>query len=418
MRARADRFDITPTVTLDQGSGNTASDVDVTRPPAETLEANILALWPDDDDSGPVLLVTLDLLYPGAAVREAVERGAEGLAPERIVVAASHTHRAPMTDAEKPLLGRADDDYLAWLTKTLTRRVRDVLDVEHAPLATLSAGSAVAAHSVNRRRRVRLLLGFPPRRNVMARLPDRDGPVDETVIVGSVDDVEGHPIARFWNYACHPVAHPDPQVYSSHYPHTVRERMRAQAQEPAMPVLYFQGFSGDTRPTASIGVRDWRALIHRVVSGPQFRHVMRPSAYRAWSASLADRAMRALHGAAPIAVDAIRTRRITRPLSEFADGPGPDVTFQSVRFSDDLLLVGMSGEPVVEYATVVRAMGDARLTMCAGCVDDVFGYVPTARMIVEGGYESEGFCASFGLRSISPDVEKNTRAALVSLLSP
>ncbi len=416
MKAAAARLDITPSNALDQGAGARAAQVSVSSPPQEPLEANLLALWACDDDD-PVLLVTLDLLYPGPAVRDAVESAASPLPPERIVVAASHTHRAPMTDAGKPLLGAADDAYLAWLAEKLSHAVREVLNVTRMQDARLAVGAAEASHSVNRRRRLRLFVGFPPRRNVVERMPNPGGPVDENVIVATIDDGSGKPLARLWNYACHPVAHPDPSSYSSHYIHEVRTRMRDITGDDRLPVLFFQGFSGDTRPTASIGVRGWRSWPRRLLSGPQFRDVMRRKRYRDWSRSLADRVLAAVVAGRAVDAREFASRRLTRPGREFADGTRGDVSFQAIRFSDDFMLVGVSGEPVCEYAPFVRDLTGAQHTICAGCIDDVFGYIPTAQMVAEGGYESAGFCHEFGLRSIAADVEENTRSAFRALLA-
>jgi len=35
--------------------------------------------------------------------------------------------------------------------------------------------------------------------------------------------------------------------------------------------------------------------------------------------------------------------------------------------------------------------------MCVSCIDGVFGYVPTAEMIAQGGYESRDFFPYFGM---------------------
>jgi hypothetical protein len=72
------------------------------------------------------------------------------------------------------------------------------------------------------------------------------------------------------------------------------------------------------------------------------------------------------------------------------------------QFGQDLTLVGLSGEVVVDYLTFVeKALGPNRLWVAAYC-NDVFGYLPSARVLAEGGYETGG------LRGIPfhPDAEK------------
>jgi hypothetical protein len=60
------------------------------------------------------------------------------------------------------------------------------------------------------------------------------------------------------------------------------------------------------------------------------------------------------------------------------------------QFGDDLTLVGLSGEVVVDYVPLLeKALGPNKLWVAAYC-NDVFGYLPSARVISEGGYETRG----------------------------
>src|SRR5262249_49401191 len=60
------------------------------------------------------------------------------------------------------------------------------------------------------------------------------------------------------------------------------------------------------------------------------------------------------------------------------------------QFGGDLTLVGLSGEVVVDYVPLLeKALGPNQLWVAAYC-NDVFGYLPSARVLVEGGYETRG----------------------------
>ena len=60
------------------------------------------------------------------------------------------------------------------------------------------------------------------------------------------------------------------------------------------------------------------------------------------------------------------------------------------QFGDDLTLVALAGEVVVDYALrLERELGPNKLWISAYC-NDVYGYLPTARMLKEGGYETRG----------------------------
>src|SRR4029077_6589048 len=60
------------------------------------------------------------------------------------------------------------------------------------------------------------------------------------------------------------------------------------------------------------------------------------------------------------------------------------------QFGRDLTLVGLSGEVVVDYVTLLeKALGPNDLWIAAYC-HDVFGYLPSAHVLAEGGYETRG----------------------------
>ena len=60
------------------------------------------------------------------------------------------------------------------------------------------------------------------------------------------------------------------------------------------------------------------------------------------------------------------------------------------QFGSDLALVGLSGEVVVDYVPLIEdAIGPLQLWVAAYC-NDVFGYLPSGRVLKQGGYECRG----------------------------
>lgn len=391
--------DITPPHQLDLGANDApALPWAGVRDP---LEANLsLLTWGDSQEQ--LLLVTLDVLYASYELRDAIVR-ASGLPSERVIVAASHTHRGPMIDATKPRLGAPDSEYTKWLTNAVSSAVRDLKAVHPVP-TTVTAASAMAAHSINRRRHKRLVVARRPRVNAVVNAPNPSGATDETVVTLSLRDPTGRTVAAFWNYACHPVAGPRSNSVSAHFPGEVREAIRAAETSERLPVLYFQGFSGNTRPSASTEVHSVRRRVRQLLSGPLFEN-MTESSYGRWAQGLASVVLRARASEEPVATDEICVSRVERPASEFYEPAGLPVSFVGLRLGRDFQLVGVSGELVAEYADLVRERSGARYVMCAGCIDQPFGYVPTTEMIAQGGYEAGGFCKSFSLENLNPKIE-------------
>ncbi len=75
------------------------------------------------------------------------------------------------------------------------------------------------------------------------------------------------------------------------------------------------------------------------------------------------------------------------------------------QFGRDLTLVGLAGEVVVDYlAMLEKALGPNQLWV-AGYCNDVFGYLPSARVLAEGGYETRGLISG-GAGFFAPQVER------------
>jgi len=90
------------------------------------------------------------------------------------------------------------------------------------------------------------------------------------------------------------------------------------------------------------------------------------------------------------------------PIDRFFIGSIPDklLSVRIVEIGDELEIVVLSAEPTVEWTRILDAAlprAPKRLRLYAGYLGEVFGYLPTAAQVLEGGYEVEGFQPLFGL---------------------
>lgn len=401
MKARSTAVDISPTSEVSLGAADVGKDAWLGV--SEKIEANLLALWSADDEM-PVLVVSVDLLYPGRILRAAVEAAAEHLDADHVFLAASHTHQAPMTDDTKPRFGSADADYLWWLKAKISAAVELVLRPESAQHVTMSVGRSQAAHSINRRRFARF---FPARQLIVNSFvfgPNPSGTTDESVITATLRTSDGEPIALMWNYACHPVGFPQHNTVAGHFPHVIRETARGRFGAPQLPVLFFQGFSGNTRPSATARVHSPARRLRALIAGPLFED-MTTNGYTDWTTSLADEVLKTTDREQGVETSFIATSRVIRPSAEFAEPLEVDISFHGIQIGPDFSMLGVSGEAVAEYASTVRAMAHSEFTFCVGCIDHTFGYIPTSQIMSEGGYEGGGFRGKFDLDSVNPRIE-------------
>ena len=100
-------------------------------------------------------------------------------------------------------------------------------------------------------------------------------------------------------------------------------------------------------------------------------------------------------------------------LSALLTGASPDrdVTLQRLRVAPGLVIAALSAEPVAEYGPILRSR-EPGIVIPVGYTDTVFGYLPSARMLGQHGYEDEGFMEAFGIAGrFRPDIEAVVRQA-------
>lgn len=366
----------------------------------EPLEANLVLLRQGDQR---LLLATLDLLYPGTAVRRALMQGLGESDPASVVVGASHTHYAPATFEGKPLIGTFDEEYTRAVCDQLTACVESMCAAPGRPAPQWRVGVGELNHSINRRRMTR---------RGVKMAPNPSGSRDECVTAVVVGDSTGPDLA-IWNYACHPVSHPRPGMVAAHFPSVVRRRLREDLGRPNLPVLFFQGFSGETRPSASTRLRRPRDLALFLRWGSGF-YDMSEHAYREWAGSMASCVSALLSDATPVEVSAFSAKRVLAPLTDFVTTRGNqhDIAFHRVDLGPALRLIGASAEIVSELGGQIRGMNHHhRHLLLAGCLDDTFGYLPSESMVTVGGYEAGGYCRAFGYEGLLRDAPARAIAA-------
>ncbi len=70
------------------------------------------------------------------------------------------------------------------------------------------------------------------------------------------------------------------------------------------------------------------------------------------------------------------------------------------RLGDDLSWVALGGEVVVDYALRLKREGRPGHTWVMGYANDVMAYIPSLRVLKEGGYEGGGAMVYYGLPAI------------------
>lgn len=369
------------------------------------LHAKALALRAGDGD--PVVLVTTDLLGLTARITNRVASALQKQHRIRradLLFNASHTHCGPVVDEQLSVAYDLTPEqwadirsYSAKLEEQLIAVVSEALKRLAPARVGYSRGEATFA--ANRR------VSFKPL-----------GPVDHSVPILRVDNANGTPVAIAFGYACHNTTLGDAFVqYHGDYAGVAQAELEKRHQ--GATALYVAGCGADANPSP-------RGTLELV---------------QAHGAALADAVDRALTSAAPVAAslrtsygtvdlpfagsdarerwkqqlkvdpvylqryDALMARqgplptKQPEPVQVWRLGPALSEHAGDARESKgNLTMVALGGEVVVDYA--LRLAGEYRneTMWVAGYSNDVFGYVPSLRVLREGGYEGADAMIYYG----------------------
>jgi hypothetical protein len=377
------------------------------------LYAKALAL--EDRQGHRVVLVTSDLIGFTAAVAEPICKRVHdhlGLPREHILLNAAHVHTGPSLSLDPtPRDGRSPGD--AQRTVAYTRRLQDqvvelIADaVAHLEPARLSWGTGVAPFVMNRRE-------FTPNGIILG--VNASGLADRTVPVLRVDSPDGKLRAVLFGAAVHNTTLTDRHNdvcgdYAGYAQAFVEER------HPGVQALFLTGCAGDANPYPRGSMELARAhgttLGHEVcrVLETKLRPVAGPLQVAFARADLPlqeppSRAELEKQAAGRNSVDAGIARQMLATLDRGAQLPKHyTCPFTVWQFGKDLTLVGLPGEVVVDYVRLLeKVLGPNQLWLAAYC-NDVFGYLPSARVLREGGYETRGLYAG-GIGRFAPQAEE------------
>jgi hypothetical protein len=357
------------------------------------------------------LIISFDLMIVGSELQNIILDKLEPLEfkPGEILLLASHTHYAPATDQACARLGIPEVEFVNDVANAAENLVRQIQRQQPFEVS-LDVFQGSLNHSINRRRywpfpTVGRTYGF--RLRSVSFAPNPPGPRDEQATIALLrKSSDGGVLGAIWHYTCHPTAVVPDNVISSDFPGTVRRALRERFGE--IPSVFAQGFCGDIRPNiTSTRHIDWRERLRRIirtiVSGPLFAY---PSAedWMRWSQSLAARVCDITQGSPlrTFSPASLRTGSAAIPLGDFFSGSTPNkmLAVQAIQIGEELEIVALSAEATVDWERILDAavpVASGRIRLYAGYLGALFGYLPTAAQVGEGGYEVEGFQPLFGL---------------------
>jgi hypothetical protein len=387
--------------------------------PFEKIETRIYAkvLALEDGERHPAILITADLLgFPRDMAEAICQRigKATGIKRESILLNGSHTHSAPALTTKRFTVESQLAPIADYTDAVIVKIANAAIEAwNNRSPARLSWGSGVVNFPMNRRQATErgIILGVNPR-----------GPADRTAPVLRVEDTNGTTRGVVFGAACHNTTLTGSQLningdYSGYAQMYLEAKLGAQA-------MFMAGCGGDANPYprakleyAQVHGRELSDEVARVlgtelkpVRGPvrtAFRRVALP--LQQHSRAELDRMGVNAPGWLKFYVDgAIALAKEGKRVPDTYSAP-----FAVWQFGQDLTLVGYSGETLVDYALLAeKRLGPLKLWV-AGYCNDLFGHLPPAHVLAEGGYETRGIYAGVGL--FRPETENVVMDAVTAL---
>lgn len=390
---------------------------------AQDLFAKALAF--EDAAGTRFVIVTLDLVGIPRAMREAVAKEVEAkhkLPGSSLLMNASHTHCGPVVRSGSSVMYDLAPEHQAPLDAYLRDLPGKLVDVVGRSLADLKPAKlgyshARAGFSMNRRL---------PTEKEPTNSPYPDGPVDHDVPVLRVESTDGKLRAILFGYACHNTTLSFFQ-FCGDYAGFAQQYL--EESHPGVTALFMEGCGGDQNPyprgTLELAQQHGRTLATAVDAAllPKPRSVGGPLrvGWKEIEIDFAPPPSRDTLVKQQQSTDKLDARKATFLLGELDRAGKIRSTYtypiHVVRFGGDLMLIALAGEVVVDYSLRLKQELAGMPLWVAGYSNDVFGYVPSRRVLLEGGYEGGGAMRYSSLPGpFAPNVEEQIVKAVHELV--
>jgi len=363
------------------------------------------ALVIEDHKGNRVVIVTTDLIGLPRSISDIVAARVEkeyGIDRAQLVLNSSHTHTGPLIRHNletmfelTPEDSQVVTDYAAALTEKLVMVVGAALK-DLAP-ANLWFGNGRATFAINRRENT-------PKGVIIGENPG--GPGDPDVPVLKVTAPDGKLRAVLFGYACHNTTLTG-QFYRISGDYAGFAQIAIEEANPGAAALFMMlcGADQNPHPRSTIDL----ARQHGAALAAEVNRVLGEKLTRVHGATRAAFQITEL-GFAPQSREGFEARlqetnvwrvRHAKAMLRLYDDGNPirrySYPVQAIQFGKDLTLVALGGEVVVDYVLRIKREFGSKGIIVAGYSNDVMSYIPTLRVLKEGGYEADQSMIYYGL---------------------
>ncbi len=375
-----------------------------TKPATEILHdiwAKVVVI--EENSGSRVVIVTTDLLGLTHEVSESIAERINkkyGITRSQLLLNSSHTHSGPVVWPAVSVIfdfNTEEQQAAERFTLKLTDDIVSLIDsaMIHLTPMLLWSGHGSAEFAMNRRE---------PTEKGIVNGKNINGPVDHDVPVLKFSTPDGVLKAILFGYACHNTTLNINQISGDYAGFA---QIDLQKMYPGVTAMFFMGCGGDQNPqprgTIELAMQHGKALseaVQKVLAGEL--HPVHPpirTDYATVELEFSPFDLKLYQN------DILGTNRYLHRRAKLlleAYNKGWDVShlhypLQVVRFNKDLTILAMSGEVVVDYSLKMKKEFKNENLFVAGYCNEVLCYIPTRRILEEGGYEANESMIYYGL---------------------
>lgn len=377
------------------------------------------ALVLEDEAGTRAVLITLDLVGIDRQTSQGICQKIQEkhqLPREAIAICTSHTHTGPVVGTNlmsmyREKLSEKHKHLIVDYTKTLTKNVTGVVDeaMKKVASAEVAYGMGRATFAVNRRN------NREPDVPMLREKGALKGPVDHEVPVLTVRDAEGKLTAIVCGYACHATVLSFYE-WSGDWPGFAQ--IEIEKDYPSAIALFWAGCGADQNPlprrTVELAKKYGRQLadsVKDVVDGEMKTLASKLQLhYKEIDLPLGELPSEDQLQKDTESANEYIAARANLLLEQLEKAGQLDSTYPypvqlwEVGNAVDFAILG--GEVVVDYSLRLKTEWPSQQLWVAGYANDVMAYIPSRRVLKEGGYEGASSMIYYGLPTVwSPKVE-------------
>lgn len=358
-----------------------------------------------ENEKSKFIIVTTDLLGLSHEISETVAKKIQnkyGIDRSQLLLNSSHTHSGPMVWPCLSVIADytpAEQQAVSKYTLGLIDDIVNLIDSAFIQLRPMNIyyGKDSASFAKNRR--------VPGPKGIVSGV-NENGPVDHEVPVLKIADADGQIKGVLFGYACHNTTMVgDNFLINGDYAGFAQ--LEIEKKYPGSTALFITGCAGDQNPfprgNIQLATQHGQSLANAVINTLQKNMTSIHSPIRS-SRMVVDLPFRSFEKETYekdlTGTNKFLQRRAKLMLEGYNKGWTMDkypLTVQAVKFGNAFTLLALSGEVVVDYSLRAKKEYPKEPLFVAGYSNEVMCYIPSKKILKEGGYEAVDNMIYYGM---------------------